>query len=123
MKDTEAQTVKNRRPAAGKEKPMKNTKAKLLKTAARLFASRGTEGVSTRELAGQAGVNLCAISYYFGSKQKLYEAVIDEVIETCCRRRETGHRPRTIHGKTSKPSSAVSSIFCAATKFPTCRPG
>ena len=61
---------------------MKNTKAKLLKTAARLFASRGTEGVSTRELAGQAGVNLCAISYYFGSKQKLYEAVIDEVIDT-----------------------------------------
>ena len=82
MKNTEAQTVKNRRPAVGKEKPMKNTKAKLLKTAARLFASRGTEGVSTRELAGQAGVNLCAISYYFGSKQKLYEAVIDEVIDT-----------------------------------------
>ena len=82
MKGTEAQTVKNRRPAVGKEKPMKNTTAKLLKTAARLFASRGTEGVSTRELAGQAGVNLCAISYYFGSKQKLYEAVIDEVIDT-----------------------------------------
>lgn len=61
---------------------MKNTKAKLLRTAARLFASRGTEGVSTRELAGQAGVNLCTISYYFGSKQKLYEAVIDEVIDT-----------------------------------------
>ena len=77
MKSTEAQTVKNRRPAAGKGKTMKDTKAKLLKTAARLFASRGTEGVSTRELAGQAGVNLCAISYYFGSKQKLYEAVID----------------------------------------------
>ena len=36
MKGTEAQTVKNRRPAAGKEKPMKNTKAKPLKTAARL---------------------------------------------------------------------------------------
>lgn len=53
MKGTEAQTVKNRRPAVGKEKTMKNTKAKLLKTAARLFASRGTEGVSTRELAGR----------------------------------------------------------------------
>ncbi len=61
---------------------MKDTKNKLLQTAVRLFACRGTEGVSTRELAGQAGVNLCAISYHFGSKQKLYEAVIDQVIET-----------------------------------------
>ena len=82
MKGTEAQTIKNRRLAAGKEKTMKNTKAKLLKTAARLFARRGMEGVSTRELAKQAGVNLCAISYYFGSKQKLYEAVIEQVIDT-----------------------------------------
>lgn len=87
MKGTEAQTVKNRRPAVGKEKPMKNTKAKLLKTAARLFASRGTEGVSTRELAGQAGVNLCAISYYFGSKQKLYEAVMFRIHKEALLRR------------------------------------
>lgn len=61
---------------------MKNTKDKLLKTAALLFARHGTDGVSTRELARQAGVNLCAISYYFGSKQKLYEAVIDELTAT-----------------------------------------
>ena len=61
---------------------MRNTKDKLLKTAARLFARHGTDGVSTRELARQAGVNLCAISYYFGSKQKLYEAVIDDLIST-----------------------------------------
>lgn len=61
---------------------MKDTKTKLLKTAAALFARRGVDGVSTRELAKQAGVNLCAINYYFGSKQKLYEAVVDEVIAT-----------------------------------------
>ena len=61
---------------------MKDTKSKLLSTAAKMFARRGMDGVSTRELAKAANVNLCAISYYFGSKQKLYEAVIDSLIDT-----------------------------------------
>ena len=60
---------------------MKDTKSKLLDTAAKMFARRGIDGVSTRELAKAANVNLCAINYYFGSKQKLYEAVIDNLIE------------------------------------------
>lgn len=59
---------------------MKSTKEKLLNTAEQLFARHGLDGVSTRDLAGKAKVNLCAISYYFGSKQKLYEAVIDEMV-------------------------------------------
>ena len=61
---------------------MKNTKSKLLTTAAKMFARRGMDGVSTRELAKAANVNLCAINYYFGSKQNLYEAVIDNLIQT-----------------------------------------
>ncbi len=58
---------------------MKNTKEKLLQTAAKMFAKYGIDGVSTRDLVKKSGVNLCAINYYFGSKQKLYEAVMDEV--------------------------------------------
>ena len=61
---------------------MKDTKNKLLATASKLFSRRGMDGVSTRELAKAANVNLCAINYYFGSKQKLYEAVIDDLIDT-----------------------------------------
>lgn len=60
---------------------MKSTKADLLKIAAKMFAQRGFDGVSTRDLARQAKVNLCSIHYYFGSKQNLYEAVIDGVID------------------------------------------
>lgn len=59
---------------------MKSTKEKLLNTAEQLFAKHGLDGVSTRDLAGKAKVNLCAITYYFGSKQKLYEAVIEEIV-------------------------------------------
>lgn len=60
---------------------MKNTKEKLLRTAAELFARHGIDGVSTRDLVKASGVNLCSINYYFGTKQKLYEAILNEVIE------------------------------------------
>jgi TetR/AcrR family transcriptional regulator len=43
-----------------------------------LFAAKGLNGVSVRELAGAAGVNLSMISYYFGGKEGLYAAVLTE---------------------------------------------
>lgn len=52
----------------------------LLQTAARLFAEHGFEAVSTRMLAKESGVNMAMIAYYFGSKEKLFEAIIDERI-------------------------------------------
>ncbi len=50
----------------------------LIQTAARLFAEHGFEAVSTRMLSKEAGVNIAMIAYYFGSKEKLFEAIIDE---------------------------------------------
>lgn len=60
---------------------MKGTKEKLLQTATELFAKHGIDGVSTRDLVKASGVNLCSINYYFGTKQKLYETILDDVIE------------------------------------------
>ncbi len=60
---------------------MKETKEKLLEKATELFAKYGIDGVSTRDIVKYSGVNLCSINYYFGSKQKLYEATFDQVIE------------------------------------------
>ena len=62
-------------------KRMKDSKNKLLRTAFELFALRGLDGVSTREIVRKAGVNIHAISYYFGGKEGLYEAVVDYVID------------------------------------------
>lgn len=59
---------------------MKDSKNRLLKAAFELFALRGIDGVSTREIVRKAGVNIHAISYYFGGKEGLYEAVVDYVI-------------------------------------------
>jgi AcrR family transcriptional regulator len=41
----------------------------------RLFAEKGYEGTSVRDIALAAGVNVAMISYYFGSKEKLFEAI------------------------------------------------
>jgi len=46
-----------------------------MEAAERLFADKGFAGTSVRDIADAAGVNLAMISYYFGSKEKLMEAM------------------------------------------------
>lgn len=60
---------------------MKETdcRAKLIAAATPLFAKKGLHGVSVRELAKACGTNLSMISYYFGGKPGLYEAVVRDV--------------------------------------------
>ncbi len=52
-------------------------KEKILEVAEELFAEKGFEGTSVRDIAQKAEVNIAMISYYFGSKEKLLEALID----------------------------------------------
>ncbi|HWJ89591.1 MAG TPA: TetR family transcriptional regulator [Flavisolibacter sp.] len=47
----------------------------IMEAAERLFADKGFAGTSVRDIAEAAGVNLAMISYYFGSKEKLMEAM------------------------------------------------
>jgi AcrR family transcriptional regulator len=51
------------------------TKTRILDAAEPLFAEFGLEGVSHRQLAAAAGVDLAMISYHFESKLGLYRAV------------------------------------------------
>ncbi len=64
---------------------MNQTKEKILKAAAELFAKGSYEGVSIREIAKKANVNSSLISYYFGGKENLYKAVLlqhfDELLD------------------------------------------
>ncbi|MBS1509661.1 MAG: TetR/AcrR family transcriptional regulator [Bacteroidetes bacterium] len=48
---------------------------KIIETAEELFAEMGFSGTSVRDIADKAGVNVAMISYYFGSKEKLLEAL------------------------------------------------
>jgi len=62
---------------------------KILQHALQIFSQRGFEGFTTRELSAKAKVNIAAINYYFGHKQGLYDAAVDEVYR---RLRERGNQ-------------------------------
>jgi len=47
----------------------------IMDAAEQLFADKGFDGTSVRDISEAAGVNLAMISYYFGSKEKLMEAM------------------------------------------------
>ena len=49
----------------------------IMEAAEKLFAAKGFEGSSVRDIAEAAAVNLAMISYYFGSKEKLMEALFE----------------------------------------------
>jgi AcrR family transcriptional regulator len=53
-------------------------RAHILSIAEELFAENGFDGTSVRDIAQRANVNLAMISYYFGSKEKLLEALIED---------------------------------------------
>ena len=57
--------------------PSAETRERVLDTAERLFAERGIEAVSIRDITRVAGVNLAAINYHFGSKQELVAEIFN----------------------------------------------
>jgi TetR/AcrR family transcriptional regulator len=52
----------------------------LLDGAIALFAARGYEGVSTGEVAKQAGLTQSMVHYYFGNKASLWEAAVERLM-------------------------------------------
>jgi AcrR family transcriptional regulator len=56
------------------------TRRDILSAAEECFAASGFAGATTRQVAALAGVNVATLHYHFGSKGKLYRAVLDESI-------------------------------------------
>jgi AcrR family transcriptional regulator len=57
-----------------------DTRRRLLLAARRLLAKKGFEGTSIRAVTEEAEANLGAVTYHFESKEKLYHAVLEEVL-------------------------------------------
>jgi AcrR family transcriptional regulator len=52
------------------------TPGRVLEAAGQIFADKGFEGATVREICQRAGVNIAAVNYYFRDKERLYiEAV------------------------------------------------
>jgi AcrR family transcriptional regulator len=57
-----------------------DTRGRILDAAERLFAQRGIDAVSLREITRVADVNIAAIHYHYGSREGLVRAVLDRVV-------------------------------------------
>jgi AcrR family transcriptional regulator len=55
------------------------TRARILETARSMVSSHGIDGVSIRDIAREAGVSLATVHHYFGTKDALHEACIDDM--------------------------------------------
>ena len=58
------------------------TRARLLKSAAQLFADRGFKKVTVRDICRAARANVAAVNYHFGDKTGLYREVLQLAIDT-----------------------------------------
>lgn len=63
------------------QKPRKTrqtTRQRLLEAAGQVFAEKGFDRSTGKEICERAGTNTAAVNYYFGGIDGLYKAVIDE---------------------------------------------
>lgn len=77
----------------------------IMHHALEIFAAKGFEGTSVRDIAKAANVNVSMISYYFGSKEKLLEAIVKN------------HSIKTQHHLASIAFSANTSPFVKITRI------
>jgi AcrR family transcriptional regulator len=85
------------------KKSAETTRERILRAAERIYAASGFHGMSLRDVTLLAGVNLAAVNYHFGSKDKLIFALADrrltpintERLERLAKLRER-HRPEPI---------------------------
>jgi AcrR family transcriptional regulator len=62
-------------------------KERILEVAERLFAKRGFDGVSLREITNEAGVDVALVKYHFGSKQGLFDELLQRRADAINRER------------------------------------
>ncbi|UVI31308.1 TetR family transcriptional regulator [Paenibacillus spongiae] len=54
-----------------------DVKVRLLQAAKRLFATQGYDGTSVRQICEAAGANVALVSYYFGGKENMFQALFE----------------------------------------------
>jgi TetR/AcrR family transcriptional regulator, regulator of cefoperazone and chloramphenicol sensitivity len=69
----QARSARSGAPATA---PADSTREKLLEAAEQIFAERGFDGATVREICLRAGANIAAVNYHFGDKQNLYTEVL-----------------------------------------------
>jgi AcrR family transcriptional regulator len=84
------------------------TKERILGAAEELFARHGFEGASLRQLTAAAGVNLAAVNYHFGSKDRLIEEVFRRRLDQLNSRRMAG-----LQKVAGEPDTTIEEVLAA----------
>ncbi|HSP42835.1 MAG TPA: TetR family transcriptional regulator [Luteolibacter sp.] len=89
-------------------------KQQLLEAAERLFAERGFEAVSVRDITKLAGANVAAVNYHFGDRENLVLLVISRLVDPVTEERMA--RLESVEKKWSGKSAPVEEILDALTR-------
>jgi len=92
------------------------TAAALLAAATELFARRGYDGASVRDITREAGANLAAVGYHFGSKQGLWLATLDAALRPL--REAIGAAAATPGAALDRIEACVRAMFAFAAERP-----
>ncbi|MGE5426280.1 MAG: TetR/AcrR family transcriptional regulator [Methylococcaceae bacterium] len=57
------------------------TEEKILEAAKEVFVTKGMEGARMQEIADKAGINKALLHYYFRTKERLFDAILSEIIK------------------------------------------
>jgi AcrR family transcriptional regulator len=77
-----------------------DTRARLLKAAAEIFAEQGFEKATIRQICNRAAANVALINYYFGDKLELFT----QVLRSSMNRSEPGQPPRLVVAVVPEPA-------------------
>jgi AcrR family transcriptional regulator len=91
------------------------TRTKLLDSAGQVFAERGFQAATVREICARAGVNIALINYHFGDKEKLYAEVLRHSMGST--------EPELRALESGLPPEAVFREVVRANMLRICRPG
>lgn len=67
------------------------TRQRLIDAASELFAERGFNHVSIRDICAAANANVAAVNYYFHDKWGLYKVILDMIVEDSMKMIEEVH--------------------------------
>jgi AcrR family transcriptional regulator len=69
-----------------------DTRQRLIDAAAKLFADKGFQNVTVREICKASNANVAAVNYHFGDKAGLYRAVVTFAIQIMLETNELSQR-------------------------------
>lgn len=89
--------------------PELDIKTRILLAAKKLFAQQGYDGTSVRQICDEAGANVSLVSYHFGGKEKVFEAIFEHFFP--------GHMLNDLAFESMTPVEGITKIISEVVKF------